>query len=716
MPQLQNRYEITVENCTSFEKAEIVVDPGSLNIKYGSNGLGKSSIARAIEASARGDGSLERLKPFKHRGADGSPSPTVTGAEQINSVLLFDERYVQQFVFQKDEVVAGSFEVFVKTDEYVEAMEATSELLEGVRKNFSENEELDTAISDLTQLAGAFSFTKKGELSKSSKGYKALDAGNKIENIPEELAPYTDFLKAEKRSPWIAWQKKGNAFLEISENCPYCSSSLASDGKKATPLLIEKHYDSKSIDHLSAIQTAIDHLGEYFSEDCHTNLNDFINGKTRINDVAQAFLVNLTNEIDALVKTLEKLRALSFYTFRDLKLDEVDEWIKGQIIDLTKLPNLHSVKTKSVTDPINTELETLLEEIGSLKGKIGKQKSKISQTILTNQTLINDFLQSAGYRYRVEITPDQDSYKMRLLHIDYAGHIENATEHLSYGERNAFSLILFMYQALSQKPDLVVLDDPISSFDNNKKFAIIHQLFRGNNSFKGMTVLMLTHDIEPAIDMIRVNGVRDRFQASHPNASFLQSKDGIVSERSISRSDLKTFTEVCEANISSDCDEIIKLIYLRRLHEIIDFGGEAYQLISNVLHGEQTPFIRSRNADTGEITEVDMTAEQITSAVENIKRYLPDFSYANVVSRVKDELCLRNLFATVDAGYEKLQVFRMICETTEETAPNDIIKKFINETFHIENDYVMQLNPREFDPIPEYVINECSRILGEHSG
>jgi hypothetical protein len=37
--------------------------------------------------------------------------------------------------------------------------------------------------------------------------------------------------------------------------------------------------------------------------------------------------------------------------------------------------------------------------------------------------------------------------------------------------------------------------------------------------------------------------------------------------------------------------------------------------------------------------------------------------------------------------------------------------KFVNETYHIENEYVMQLNPREFDAVPEYVVDSCAELL-----
>jgi wobble nucleotide-excising tRNase len=66
---------------------------------------------------------------------------------------------------------------------------------------------------------------------------------------------------------------------------------------------------------------------------------------------------------------------------------------------------------------------------------------------------------------------------MILQHIEKEGVIENAKQNLSFGERNAFALVLFMFDMLRRNVDLIILDDPISSFDKNKKFAIINRLF-----------------------------------------------------------------------------------------------------------------------------------------------------------------------------------------------------------------------------------------------
>lgn len=36
---------------------------------------------------------------------------------------------------------------------------------------------------------------------------------------------------------------------------------------------------------------------------------------------------------------------------------------------------------------------------------------------------------------------------------------------------------MFMFEAISDNADLIVLDDPISAFDEKKKFGIIRRLF-----------------------------------------------------------------------------------------------------------------------------------------------------------------------------------------------------------------------------------------------
>jgi hypothetical protein len=47
-------YRITIKHCNSIGQANFSLRPSSLNIKYGPNGIGKSTIARALTLRAAG--------------------------------------------------------------------------------------------------------------------------------------------------------------------------------------------------------------------------------------------------------------------------------------------------------------------------------------------------------------------------------------------------------------------------------------------------------------------------------------------------------------------------------------------------------------------------------------------------------------------------------------------------------------------------------------
>jgi ABC-type Mn2+/Zn2+ transport system ATPase subunit len=698
-----SEFTVNIENCNSIESAEIRIKKGTLNIKYGPNGLGKSSIAKAILASVNNNGALQELKPFKRRATAGQFEPSVTGVADIQSVLVFDDTYVSQFAFQRDEVLKNSFDIFIKTDVFLAAMEEIEKLFRGIKSAFDGNEDLSNAISDLKELRDAFGVTKTGALSKSSKGYKAFGSGNMIENIPDHLKPFEEFIKSDQPATWIAWQAKGNSFLELSDNCPYCASGFLGTDKKDVAQSVANVYDSKSVEHLSLLQAVIARLGKYFEDACRESLGKITKSKIELSLEETNFLSALRGDVETLIGKLEALRSISFFALRDV--EKIDDEIGRLNIDLALLERLNSEDTKSVVDPINAKLNLLAERLGDLKGKINKHKRLIERTITENQDGINGFLKSAGYKYSVEIRSELNTYKMKLVHQDHKEHIEAATQHLSYGERNAFALILFMYQVLREQPGLAILDDPVSSFDKTKKFAILNELFIGKASLRDTTVLMLTHDIEPAIDVIR--GVKQLFQHPKPTAYFLASKSGVVSEVEIKEDDIQTFAQICSGNVRDLADEVIKCIYLRRHFEIINDLGVEYNYLANLLHARDVPILKAVAGD------VAMDAQQILDAEDGIRKLIPDFNYAAVLSAIKDKAGMKRRFTEATVGYDKIQLFRIFKELHGSAAaePDSILQKFVNESFHIENEYVMQLNPHKFDNVPEYVVLECDRII-----
>jgi len=693
-------YNVTVENCNSIDRADLQIKKGSLNIKYGPNGLGKSTIARAIVSQAKNDDTLALLTPFKNRGNAAAPAPSVAGIEDIKSALVFDEDYVNQFTFQQDEVVKNSFDIFIKTPEYVATMGEIEKLFAGIKKAFADNPNIEQTLKDLKELRDAFGNTNKdGSIPKTSKFLKSYGSGNKIEHIPENLKPFETFIKSQEPSKWISWQIKGNDFLKLGDACPYCSTALPEAEQKETALAVAKEYDATAVGHLNTIKAVIERLGKYFSEKCQENLDKVTKAKIELGAPEKSFLSGLKTDIDALIAKLEGLRTISFFALRDV--DEISDKIQALKIDLGMIDKLDSGETRAVIDPINTQLEELIKQVGTLKGNINKHKARIKKAIEANQDSINSFLKSAGYKYHVVITAEPETYKMKLVHRDMSEHISSASKHLSYGERNAFALVLFVHQVLSENPDIVILDDPISSFDKNKKFAIMHQLFKGKANLKGKTTLMLTHDIEPAIDMIKSTSAV--FEGAKPNASFLSSRGGVVSEMPIGSGDIQTFAQVCTDVIAAQADAVIRSIYLRRHYEIVNDKGLEYNMLASLFKKRDTPCLRSQAGD------VDMTQQQKAEAQTSIQKHISDFDYDALIVVVKDDAAMRAKYTSTNVGYEKIQLFRIIHGKHDD----HVITKFINESYHIENEYVMQLNPHKFESVPEYVIDECDKLLAE---
>lgn len=685
--------DILIKHCNNLDEAHITFQPGMLNIKYGANGTGKSTIAKAIELSAKGD--LSSLRPFKYRGSvQPGKESSILGAEGFKSIAVFNETYVNQFVFKQDEVLQNSFEVFIRNADYEAKMQQIEQLVADIQSTFKNNDNIELVIKDLTELSDSFGKSQTG-FSKAGRIGKGLGNGNKLEHIPEKLASYSNFIRSSSNVKWIKWQIEGNQYLNISSDCPYCTSST--DGKKESILAVSEEYDAKSIEHLTILQGILDRLGKYFSNDTAAEIAKIVKNKTGLKKEEIAYLTTMKMQVDILIEKLQDIRSISFFTLRDV--DKVQARISELKIALPMLNHLESADTKAIVEQVNAALDSVLEKAGDLQGEINKQKKSIETTIKKHKQEINEFLKYAGYKYTVDILGDANSYKMKLRHVEYSEHVESGDTYLSYGEKNAFSIVLFMYECLSKNPDLIVLDDPISSFDKSKKFAILKMLFRGKGSLQGRNVLMLTHDIEPIIDMVK--SLAHTFQPP-PVAHFLKTRSGFLTEQSITKNDIGSFAQICNQNIAGHHDEIIKSIYLRRYFEIADNKGLEYQLLSNLLHKRVAPTISDAGA------ERPMTPEEIERASSAICVKLPDFDYKLLVSRCLDKKVMKDSYERAHNNYEKLQLFRIMSDDRHD---NDVIMKYINESFHIENDYIMQLNPHTYDFVPEHIVRECDDWL-----
>lgn len=687
--------KLEISNCNNIDAGTISIERNKLNIKYAMNGTGKSTIARAIELHLRGDGSIKELTPFKllESGSKDQESK-ITGLDDVKTIAIFNENYINQFAFKQDEVLANSFEIFVKTANYDKHIGAIEEIITDIKNTFRDSQEIDQVISDLTSLTESFGKSQAG-YSAAGALAKGIGKGNKVANIPKGLESYTAYLKSSVNSKWLKWLMEGNTYLQLPDNCPYCTSPT--NDKKDVISKVSKEYDAKSIEHLNKIIAVLESLGKYFSKDANEQLRALANNVNGLSKEQLSYLLRIKDQADTLKSKMLDLKGMTYFSMKDT--EKVSDFIEKLKIDLGFLSEMNSPSTRELVDRLNKSLDDVLSNVGILQGEIAQQTRLITKTIDENKEAINNFLKFAGYRYAVDVQYANESYKMRLRHTDFSQPVERGNQHLSYGEKNAFSLVLFMFECLSKNPDMIILDDPISSFDRHKKYAVIDMLFRGGRSLRGKTVLMMTHDLEPIIDVLYT--LSHRFQPL-PVATFMNLNAAKVAETPITREDLSTFGRICEDNVLSSKNDVIRLVYLRRYFEVQNNKGLPYQLLSNLLHKRDSPFKRENGQD------IPMTADEIKLGTDAIKDKMSSFDYAQLLKKILDKSHLTKAFNEAETNYEKLQIFRILREGSQ---PNDVIQKFIDETFHIENEYIMQLNPRKYELVPSFIIDECNRIV-----
>ena len=698
--------EIKIKHCNNIEEGNIEIIENTLNIKYGINGTGKSSIAKSIQAQVDDDDDLwKSLIPFKHVNSGSTEKPSIEGIDSVSKIAIFNEDYTNQYVFKKSELIENSFEIFVKTEGYEIQLREIENLLENLNKSFQNQDEIEELMSVCGKFIEGFGKAKSG-YSEAGSLAKSFGKGNILEYIPEELESFSSYLRSSDNLKWLKWQLSGISYLDISDNqCPYCTNAITT--QKELILKVKDTYDTTTINHLNNILEIFKTLFPYFSKDTSVKIMEITKNVSGMNDAQKNYLVEIKEQISIFLAQLNKLKNLNFYSLKSI--DKLSDELLNYKIDLGLYSHINSTKTKEKIDKINASFDQVLGNIGKLQRAVAIQKNNIKKTIENQTEDINNFLFEAGYKYKVFIveTPN-NNYQLVLKHIDaLEKEVDSAKSSLSFGERNALALILFMHGALKDNPDLIILDDPISSFDGNKKFAIINRIFRGKNSFQGKTVLLLTHEFNTVIDVIYN---LPRYFTPIPKAFFVTTKSGQLEESAITKEDIQLFKKIALSNMGDNINMLNKLVYLRRLLEVEGNKNLAWNIISSLFHKRDKPTKKKYDTINNKSTEECLSQKEIEKGESEIKEYLPEFDYNEIYKNTQDKEIMKQKYIKSLSNYEKLHIYRIMYNDKRDSS---VIRKFVNETFHIENDSIFQLNPNRYDTVPQYVIDECDKVVLE---
>ena len=719
-----------INNCCNIKEANITIFDDVLNIKYAMNGTGKSTIANALrwavnqdDDQAKRDELFNTLKPFGSR-----DEPSVNCNGRWKHIEMFNEEFLNTFVFKENETIKDSFDVFIRTKDYETEKANIDSRISLLKKDLGENESIKAMITTFTQVLSSLKFNSANDKLNQTPFLKSIKQPFNVYNLQENLKKFETFMLQTNNVEWVDWKTKGFGY-DANEICPFCTEKLH-DNYQTEKDTFKNTFSKANVQNLKSMLDYLRSLKDYMNYEVYESLEKAITytkDATDLEFMLTAFALELRQVYTKITV------AIDFSTF-DIKreqLKELNEILVGRQIDFSQFKYFNSEKTKEVIELINTKIDVLLTKINELKKEMADFKQHISSAIKDSTNDINNFLSSAGINYQLDInlTSEDNSIARLIYKLDKDNSIvvDKIDKRLSWGEKNAFALILFMFMALSKDADLIILDDPISSFDSNKKYAIIHRLFHQKTrvkSFCKKTVLMLTHDFEPIIDF----KVKKRFKDGTIKSWYLKNDNGKLVEESINvGEDIIPAVLMYKENSEDPQLHIInKLVFLRKYTEYTcsDVSQDlVYNMLSSLLHLRKVP-----NFTMGLETPVDFDPHQIEEATAAIEKVISGFDYYKLFleffnntknpdgSTSEDaKTCktkILNLYRLTTPSYLKMQLVRIYLKFVDEKVIQDqVMIKFIDESFHIDNDYTHCLNYRKFDLVPTFIFERVDTFM-----
>lgn len=706
--------QVQILNCNNISEALLTIEPEKLNIIFGANGTGKSTMAKVIAESQRDNPDLTPYTPYNQAS---SGQPAVNGCH-FRKVVLFNDDYIHQYVYQKDTLIKDAFEIFVRTPAFDAAQQLVDDKLAELRTVFAEDRQIQALRTNITALLGHIKLTKNNTLAKTGSGIKSILAGKgDIFDPPEQLRPMLPFITDSNVVGWASWRIQGQAEYGAKGLCPFCATR-DNDSTQAVSNAFEAAFDKSSVSLASGLKTVLEELKEFIATDKAEEILALFGKKDRV-DALQTRLEKLGIEASGINEKLNRLVGFNALQVDRSNLQALDKMLNSMRIDPDAYNDFFcGPAMQEIIARVNSHVNVLIQHVNELRGAFGRYQATITKTIQDRQEDINDFLQSAGFRYRFMIHTEADTQARAVLqYIMPDGRSSDTpapSTNLSWGERHAIAMILFMFDAIRQDADLIILDDPISSFDSNKKYALMHRLFLTRHKEKSLyqrTVLLLTHDFQPIIDYVWVGGrIMD---STSVVASFCRNHQGTLVLQPINKhSDIgSTVMLMGEMARDTELDVAVRVGSLRKYIEHTERNFQnnpAYNVISSLIHGRAIP----TNDNAG---SVPMTPEAITQGEAFIQIFIPDFDYSYMLASCQPAALLSR-YRENPNSYNKIMLLRMYCEQEPSVRQrlakeNDVLLKYIDESFHIENDYVYMLDVRKFDIVPTHIIIQADQFI-----
>lgn len=558
---------LQIKNFRNIASLDYSIEDGKVNFLYGVSGAGKSSIVRGISEPI--DEGLDiRVGTTQSETTevliDGKAGP-------IESATVFsDEKQRVLFSSQAD---GRFYDVFVGNESELKGLqEEYRSALAALRSKFGYLQQIRTNLVSLAAAVGKAN--GKGDFSKSSKMGKALVS---LDAADESTREYI----RRRGLPGADWIQKGFALEAYYEEgiCPFCEQELSN-----SPYCEE-------LSNLSDLSVAA--------------LKPLFNSPSLLESIGlQPFDVSSDEgrkEAATLVQSLPLIISEIDRITRYCDLGSDYETVKGMEVDVLRPAD----ELYLVAPEVKDDIDGLRASATQIKILLGKMKVEFNKLVSSKTRDLNARLMEFGIPYRIEVESanrEDKTASYRLVHKD-ASKDTDMRRSLSFGERNLITLLLFLQDA---EHDVMLVDDPASSFDDFRRTQILKAIMRAT----AKTILVVSHDQAFIKRAIRC---RARGESRIGKVDILCNRRGVASAEPLSDNSFDCFSDFIAKRIESSNSYYQTMVNIRLLCDIHlgVISKYAWGYVSAILHK------KSRREVCGMLQESEVTEAEV---LEELKR------------------------------------------------------------------------------------------------
>lgn len=661
---------VKIKNFGGIGELETEIEEGKINYIYGPSGSGKTSLVNAFTAT-----DVETNKKI------GGKTPVeveiIPAIKDKSSISRFDEESVRHLLVEKDE-----------NEEFYRVLFSEGENIDELRKeaalSFSEinskNGEMTIFIQDVDNLIKRVN----GRAKISGSGFAKSSLISKLEGEITS-ANYAINCKTikEKGREYINWLEQG---IELKQElysdgkCPFCQRKLTEYKKRQIEFIMSINMDNYKM--------------LYEAED------DF--KKLGIELPEYSKLKNLDKTKDNLIKLL------------DLR-NEVQEIInKTNVSDYGNLnpSNFIEIKCSSQFKKQFPEVASIITKLNTEMIDIKKKMTNIGKTTINlirgNLAKLNTYLEKLNIPYRFTSQKFSSSTRTAsfvLTHIDDESKEDRRT-FMSNGEKNLIALLLFI---CSKNGKIIIVDDPASSYDENRRKIIMDLI---TEKHKGETIFVLSHD-----QVFIKYAVLSKYDSRKPNTKI--GNIGCV-ENINGKCNIKDIKKESFANLEKQIKDFIKkhpsmsyyrkIINYRLLAELkCPNNQKIYGYLSAILHMNSKDDVYNAisisEAYTGgsaverEEESIKLIDKKLGENLEPVPdNYLNDFDF-NELTKFEQAIFLRESKRNKRGKGRKSE-----------------FEKELDDIVHMNNGYFISLNPYEYSTFSPNVHSEIKKYIEEMEG